>query len=219
MIVAATILSRFAWIVPATYLPRLLLPSLRRRDPYPPAAVPIVMSWAGMRGVVSLAAALALPDHFPGRDFIIATSFLVILVTVLIQGATLASLVRALGLSEFKLEQRSTLSEDEARARMAQAQLAAVERHSLNEDGTHRHPRLVEQYGYRARATARFSEAGGALIDEKNAHFATVLAAVAAGRDEVLRLYQAGEVHDSVLHTLEGELDLQEVEARRHHGD
>jgi monovalent cation/hydrogen antiporter len=219
MIVAATILSRFAWIVPATYLPRLLLPSLRRRDPYPPAAVPIVMSWAGMRGVVSLAAALALPDHFPGRDFIIATTFLVILVTVLIQGATLASLVRALGLSEFKLEQRSTLSEDEARARMAQAQLAAVERHSLNEDGTHRHPRLVEQYGYRARATARFSEAGGALIDEKNAHFATVLAAVAAGRDEVLRLYQAGEVHDSVLHTLEGELDLQEVEARRHHGD
>jgi len=215
-IVAATILSRFAWILPATYLPRLLLPSLRRRDPCPPVAVPIVMSWAGMRGVVSLAAALALPDQFPGRDFIIATTFLVILVTVLLQGATLEPLVRALRLSEFKLARSSTLSEADARARVAQAQLAGVERHSLTADGTHRHPRLVEQYGYRARAAVRLSESGGALLAEKNAHFDAVLAAVAAGRAELLRLYHAGAIHDSVLHTLEGELDLQEVEARRH---
>ncbi len=218
-IVAATILSRFAWIIPMTYLPRFLLPSLRRRDPYPPLAVPVVMSWAGMRGVVSLAAALALPDHFPGRDFILATTFLVILVTVLIQGATLEPLVQALRLGEFKLEQATTLHENEARARMAQAQLAAIERHSQAGDGSNRHPRLVEQYGYRARAAARFNESDGALLGEKNAHFTAVLAAVGAGRHEVLRLYRAGEIHDSVLHTLEGELDLQEVEARRHRSD
>lgn len=218
-IVAVTILSRFVWMFPATYLPRLLLPSLRRRDPYPPVAVPIIMSWAGMRGVVSLAAALALPDQFPGRDFILATTFLVILVTVLIQGTTLEPLVSALRLGEFKLGQGTTLSEDHARARVAQAQLAAIERHSLAEDGSYRHPRLVEQYGYRARAAARFSEAADALLGEKNAHFEAVLAAVAAGREEALRLYQAGEIHDSVLHTLEGELDWQEVEARRHRSD
>jgi len=218
-IVVATILSRFAWMFPATYLPRLLVPSLRRRDPYPPVAVPIIMSWAGMRGVVSLAAALALPDQFPGRDFILATTFLVILVTVLIQGATLEPLVKALRLSEFKLEQITTLPEASARARMAQAQLAAIERHSLAENGSYRHPRLVEQYGYRARAAARFSEAADTLVGEKNAHFDAVLAAVAAGRDEVLRLYRAGEIHDSVLHTLEGELDLEEIEARRHRSD
>ncbi len=215
-IVAATILSRFAWLFPATYLPRLLVPSLRRRDPYPPVAVPIIMGWAGLRGVVSLAAALSLPEQFPGRDFILATTFLVILVTVLIQGATLAPLVRAFRLGEFKLTQSSTMPEAAARARMAQAELIAIERHSLGEDGTHRHPRLVEQYGYHARATARFSEADGGLIGEKQAHFAAVLAAVAAGRAEVLRLYWAGEIHDSVLHTLEGELDLEEIEARRH---
>jgi len=218
-IIAATILSRFAWIIPATYLPRFLLPSLRRRDPYPPLAVPVAMSWAGMRGVVSLAAALALPEQFPGRDFILATTFLVILVTVLVQGATLEPLVSALRLSEFKLDQPTTLPEADARAHMAQAQLQAIERHSLAEDGSSRHPRLVEQYGYRARAAARFSEADGALIDEKNAHFTAVLQAVAAGRDELLRLHRAGEIHDSVLHTLEGELDLQEIEARRHRTD
>ncbi len=215
-IVLATVLSRFAWMFPATYLPRFLVPSLRRRDPYPPPAVPVIMSWAGMRGVVSLAAALSLPDHFPGRDFILATTFLVILVTVLVQGATLAPLVRAFRLGEFRLPSSSTMTEAEARARMARAELAAVERHSLGEDGTHRHPRLVEQYGYRARAAARFSETAGALIGEKREHFAAVLTAVAAGREEVLRLYWQGEIHDSVLHTLEAELDLEEIEARRH---
>ena len=54
-------------------MPRALIPGLRRRDPYPSLAVPIVMSWAVMRGVVSLAAALALPDNFLGRDFVLAT--------------------------------------------------------------------------------------------------------------------------------------------------
>jgi CPA1 family monovalent cation:H+ antiporter len=83
-IILTVILTRFIWIFPATHLRRFLIPALRRRDPYPPISVPIVMSWAGMQGVVSLAAALALPEAFPGRDFI------VILVTVLVQGATLA---------------------------------------------------------------------------------------------------------------------------------
>src|SRR4029077_12350214 len=86
VVIAAVIVTRFIWILLATYLPRALYPPLRRRDPYPLLAVPIVMSWAGMRGVVSLAAALALPDDFPGRDFVLATTFAVILVTVLIQG-------------------------------------------------------------------------------------------------------------------------------------
>ena len=85
-VIATVIVARFLWILPAPYIPRALIPSLRRRDPYPPLSVPIIMSWAGMRGVVSLAAALALPEQFPGRDFILATTFAVILVTVLVFG-------------------------------------------------------------------------------------------------------------------------------------
>ena len=217
-IITAVILTRFLWIFPATYLPRALIPALRRRDPYPPLAVPIVMSWAGMRGVVSLAAALALPDGFPGRDFILATTFAVILVTVLVQGATLAPLIRALGLSGFVLQRPETLQEAEARARMAAAQLAEVERQSAGTDEGLRHPRLVEQYSYRARAAARFNEAAGGLIEQKNAHFSVVLAAVTAGRAEILRLHRAGSIHDNVLHALEQELDLEEMSARRHLG-
>ena len=218
-IIATVIVSRFAWILPATYIPRALIPSLRRRDPYPPLSVPIVMSWAGMRGVVSLAAALALPEGFPGRDFILATTFAVILVTVLVQGATLAPLIRALRLGTFIQQQASTLSEAEARARMAAAQLAEVERLSAREDQTHRHPRLVEQYNYRARAATRFSEAAGGLIEQKREHFTVVLAAVDAGRSELLRLHSAGSIHDSVLSVLEHDLDLEEMSARRHLGE
>ena len=172
-----------------------------------------------MRGVVSLAAALALPQDFPGRDFILATTFAVILVTVLVQGATIGPLIRWLRPEGFKILRADTLHEDEARARMAAAQLAEVEKHSLQADSTHKHPRLVEQYTYRARASARFSESRDTLIHHKRDHFHVVLAAIGAGRTEILRLHSSGSIHDSVLQSLEQDLDLEEMTARRHLGE
>ncbi len=216
VIVAAVVLSRFAWIIPAAYLSRLSS-SVRRRNPTLPLAVPIVLSWAGMRGVVSLAAALALPEAFPGRDFILATTFAVILVTVLVQGATLAPLIRALRLPVGRASEH-TLSEDQARARMALAQLAAVENLSRGEDGASLHPRLAEQYSYRAQAASRYSESEGALAGHRAAHFDVVLAAIAAGRQEVLHLHRTGAIHDSVLRALEQEMDIEELSARRRRG-
>ncbi len=218
-IVGAVVLTRFAWILPATYLPRWLIPALGRRDPPPPLAVPLIMSWAGMRGVVSLAAALALPEQFPGRDFILATTFAVILATVLVQGATLAPLILALRVGKFAPAPSSMLAEATARARIAAAQLAAVETQSAMPDGSQRHPRLLEQYGYRARVATRFSEAEDSLKEHRQAHFSVILDAVAAGRAELLRLHRAGEIHDSVLHALEQELDLEEMRARQVIGD
>jgi monovalent cation/hydrogen antiporter len=218
-VIGAVIATRFMWILPATYLPRALIPALRRRDPFPPLGVPIVMSWAGMRGVVSLAAALALPEAFPGRDFVLVTTFAVILVTVLFQGATLAPLIRILGLSGFTQERLKTFTEAEARAQMAAAQLAEVKRQSADGVDTQRHPRLLEQYTYRARAAARFSQAAGTLDDRKREHFTVILGAVSAGRAELLRLHRDRSINDSVLNAIEQELDLEEVSARRHLGE
>lgn len=110
-IVAAVIAARFAWVFPAAYLPRALIPALRRKDPYPPLSVPFVLSWAGLRGVVSLAAALSLPDGFPGRDFILAATFAVILVTVLVQGTTLSLLARLLSDARYASLNAPRLSE------------------------------------------------------------------------------------------------------------
>jgi monovalent cation/hydrogen antiporter len=131
----------------------------------------------------------------------------------------LAPLIRALRLGGFARQPGKTLPEAEARARMAAAQLTAVEKLSIREDQTHRHPRLVEQYSYRARAASRFSEAAGGLAEQKRDHFSVVLAAIDAGRTEILRLHNDGSIHDSVLQTLENDLDLEEMSARRHLGD
>jgi CPA1 family monovalent cation:H+ antiporter len=214
-IVGAVIVARFAWIFPTTYLPRKLFPKLRSHDPYPPLAVPFIMSWAGLRGVVSLAAALSLPDGFPGRDFILFVTFAVILVTVLVQGTTLAPLARLVSNTRFTMTSKSKLTEHEARARVAKAQLEAVEKVSLQPDGTHRHPRLVEQFSYRVRATSRFSEEHDSLTPRRVEHFTTVLAANNAGRAELLRMHRAGEVDDAVLHEIEEELDLEEMKVGR----
>ena len=77
---AVVVAARFLWVFPATYLPRWLIPSLARRDPSPPWQFPFVLAFTGIRGVVSLAAALAIPfatasgAPFPDRDLILAAS-------------------------------------------------------------------------------------------------------------------------------------------------
>ena len=173
------------------------------------------MGWAGLRGVVSLAAALSLPEDFPGRDFIITATFAVILVTVMVQGSTLAPLVRLLLKPGFASLETSKLSENEARARVAHAQLAAIEKASLNDDGTQKHPRLLEQYTYRASAATRFNAEADVLQTHRVDHFGAILDAIVAGRLELLRLHRAGDIPDKVLHAIEEELDLEDVKIRR----
>ncbi len=102
---ATVVLTRILWVFPATYLPRLISKRIRARDPHPAWQPVAIIAWSGMRGVVSLAAALALPlstaagAPFPGRNEIIFLSFCVILVTLVFQGLTLPLLVRALGIA------------------------------------------------------------------------------------------------------------------------
>ena len=96
---ATAIVARFVWVFPATYLPRFFSKSLRARDPSPPARAVFIISWAGMRGVVSLAAAFALPPDFPQRDLILFLTFCVIVATLVGQGLTLPWLIRQLGVT------------------------------------------------------------------------------------------------------------------------
>jgi monovalent cation/hydrogen antiporter len=215
VIALVMILARFLWIFPSTYLPRYLFPKLRQRDPYPALAVPIIMSWAGMRGVVSLAAALSIPAEFPGRDFILVTTMAVILISILVQGTTLVPLIRVLRLDSFTLKRRPFLSEAGARAQIASTALAAVKQRSRREGGGERHPRLVEQYGHRATMAVRFAAAQEELAADRAEHFAAVLTANAAARQHLLHLHRTAQIHDAVLHSLEAELDLEEIMARQ----
>src|SRR5213594_4084319 len=130
LISAAAIGVRLVWVPLAVGIPRLVSPSLRRRDPMPSWRQVLLVAWIGMRGIVSLAAALALPvttasgAPFPFRDDIILLTFAVILSTLVLQGLSLTPLVRALNLDEDR-----TLELEEARAReeAAQAVLARLD--------------------------------------------------------------------------------------------
>lgn len=209
------VVARFAWIISTTYVGRFLFPDLRRHDPYPSIGVPVVMSWAGMRGVVSLAVALSLPQAFPARDTLLAVTLAVVLASILLQGTTLASLIRALRLGGFQLEVPPTLDEAHTRTRVYGAALDAIRLASHRRDGGERHPRLLEQYGYRLDMAERRAAVGAAEHGpERRAHYEAVLTANKAARLELLRLHRAGRIHDSVLAGLEAELDLEELDAR-----
>ena len=110
------------------------------------------------------------------------------------------------------------MTQIQAMARMTAAQLAVVEPLARLPDGSLRHPRLLEQYTYRADVMARLSTSQEEAASERRAHFEVMLAAAAAGRAEILRLHRSGQIHDEVLRAIERSLDLQEIMAEAGRG-
>ncbi|WP_325527152.1 Na+/H+ antiporter [Chitinophaga sp.] len=105
IISALTILIRLLWVYPATFIPRWLSKKIRTNEPSPGWRGPLVVSWAGMRGVVSLASALSIPllangQPFPHRNLILFITFIVILVTLVFQGLSLPFLVKLIKIKE-----------------------------------------------------------------------------------------------------------------------
>ena len=211
--IAVVVLSRMIWAVAAGTLPRLLSRRLRSRQPQNAIRYRVVVGWAGMRGVVTLAVALALPEDFPARDQLLLASFAVILFTVLVQGTTLGPLIRALGIASQQDLERDPMNEAGARAAVAVASLAAVEA-MISAEGA-LHPQLIEEYRLRAKATALLRDDPEAINGRRIAHFTAATAATAAGRAELIRLHHEGQIHSSVLALLEEEFDLEELRLRR----
>ncbi len=212
IIVLAMTAARFAWVFGSeAVLASLKALGVKRANPLGASAA-TVLSWAGMRGVVTLAVALTLPETVPGRDFMLVTAFAVILVTVLLQGTTLGALIRLLGLVEDD-DSSTKLSESQAEAMMMAAQKKAVEARAYDSEGNLIHPQLLERYTRRATMAEKYAGNESEHIDRLNAHFDVILAAVKAGRDELMRLHRAGAIDEETLQSLERDLDIQEVGA------
>ncbi|MET0256628.1 MAG: Na+/H+ antiporter [Luteibacter sp.] len=212
-VLAAVILSRFVWVFATDYL-RVPLGRMIGRRPAPPTPrESFLLSWAGMRGVVTLAIALSLPEDMPGRDLTLAAAFAVILVTVVLQGGTMGPVIRWLRLDREVHVDTVHLSEGQATALIDVAQLEAIKARAYDAEGTLIHPRLLEQYSYRVSIAERFAAAPQDFTGGREAHYDMILAAVAAGRVELLKLHRAGRIHDELLHYLERDLDLQEITA------
>jgi CPA1 family monovalent cation:H+ antiporter len=219
-VILTVVIARLVWVFPGVYLPRWLSPALRVRDPAPPPAIAWVIGWAGMRGVVSLAAALSLPREIPGRDVLLFVTFGVIAATVLLQGSTLAPLIRRFVKPQADPVQQAHMDEYAARAHVTAASLRFLEAQPVNpESGAPKHPQLLEEYRRRTHVTRRVREQEDHLVDVRREHFAAALLVLEAGRLELIQLHRRGLVHDSVLHALEAELDLEELRIRRLAGD
>lgn len=212
-VVAAVVLSRFAWAFSAEAIKSVFRRLRGRRDASPDWRSATIVSWAGMRGVVTLAIALSLPEAMPGRDLILFSAFVVILVTVLLQGTTIGPLIRWVKPPELS-EASHHLTETQAWARLEAAQLAAIQPLVHDAGGKVIHPRLLEQYTYRAKLTQQYQHASAYPSKERSAHYDVVLAAIKAGRYELLCMHRAGLIHDEVLRALERDLDLQELASR-----
>ena len=225
---AVVILSRFAWMYPATYIPRWVSASLRRRDPAPPWQWPFALAFTGIRGIVSLAAALAIPlttaagDPFPGRDLILFLTFAVILVTLVGQGLMLPTVMHLLGLANAGRAERDAerREEDQARRDAIAAACARLEvlagerglsdeivgpiRRFHNDRLRHIENRLDGEIEHRQLSELR-EDIEGLLVE--------------AARQQVNELYRQGKLKDEPRRRLERELDLREADLANRRGE
>ena len=213
-VLGAVVLSRFVWVFATEFFNTSWRRLTGRGNVTLDWRTATITSWAGMRGVVTLAVALSLPETLPGRDLILVASFAVILVTVLLQGTTIGLLIEWINPDRSSDSSAQHLTEPQAWARLEAAQLAAIEPLVRDSEGKVIHPRLLEQYTYRATITKAYGDRTDFPHEERTTHFDVILAAVAAGRKELLRMHRSGAIHDEMLHVLEHDLDLQEVSER-----
>jgi len=221
-VTAAAIVVRLIYVPIGTYLPRLLSPRLRARDPSPPFRAVFLLSWIGMRGIVSLALALALPltladgRPFPHRETVVLLAFAVILATLLLQGISLPWLIRRLG---FRPDDTNLREEREALIRASETALARLDQidNTVIVD-----PQLLERVRapYQERLTrlteeervdpeCRLTEGQGTAFRQMRGE------ALAAERQAVVQLRNQGKISEEVLHRVQEDIDLEALQPDR----
>lgn len=209
-VVLAVVLSRPLWVFPATYLARLV-PRVRRRDPAPPWQYPAVLSWAGMRGVVSLAAALAYLPQLPQGDLLTFLTFVVVVTTLVGQGLTLPWLIRRLALpgpsaTEDAL-QEATVQQEAVRAATRRLDELLAADGQVPEDVVAR-----LRTGAESRGLSAWERLGNQDAElPSHAYRRLRRAMLAAEREVFLRARSEGRIAEEVVAEVLRELDTEEV--------
>lgn len=219
---AAAVLARVVWVVPSIYLPRILSGKIRSREPHTPSWQNVaIVSWAGMRGVVSLAAAFALPQDFPGRATLLYLTFVVVIGTLLIQGMSFPALIRRLKISNEQEIFDDNLAEAAAQQAAASAGLVRLEE-LVTEGIADVHQDVVEQLRTRSerRSLTAWERLGGGTGPEGEETPSTVYRRLrremlAAEREVLVRLRDGGRLEDEVLRRILQELDFEEATLER----
>ncbi len=217
VICAVIIAARFVWVYPATYLPRWLSSTVAREDPAPPWQWAFALSFTGIRGIVSLAAALAIPlvtaddQPFPYRDLILVLTFAVILVTLVGQGLLLPTVIRALHLADAgRIEKEAERAQELAARRNS---IEAAMRHLDALNTARSLPTEVVQL-LKKRLVDRLAHVELKDSDDEMKRRLSVVyeeveqSMLAAERDAINELYRDGGLRDEPRRRIERELDL-----------
>jgi CPA1 family monovalent cation:H+ antiporter len=218
IVVVVVIVLRLAWVYPGAYLSFALRRKFRSK-PAPPISSRgvFIVGWTGMRGVVSLAAAISLPEvltngkPFPQRNMIIFLTFCVIFVTLVLQGLTLPAFIRRLGLGR---EDGTNSEEEKARRKMVRSALEQLDRMRAADnpefDSVYEH--VAEHYRARLAAAGgdgRESEDSNSENLDRYREITRKLREVE--RSAVVKLRNENAINDTVLRRLERELDLLDI--------
>jgi CPA1 family monovalent cation:H+ antiporter len=207
----AVILTRLAWAHTLVWIIRALDRRPAQRERRANWRARTLIAWSGMRGSVSLAAALALPESFPQRDLVLFLTFAVIFSTLVLQGLTLPELIRRLDVQDDGVDDAEELLGRRAAVDAALARLEELRAAEWTRDDTA--DRMRQMYEYRrSRLAARAGETDdGDGIEHRSLKYQKMVRSVLdAQRDELVRLRNSGTISNEVMHRLERELDLED---------
>lgn len=214
------ILARLIWVYPMAYLPRLFFPSIARKDPMPSWKILFVVGWSGMRGIVSLAAALSIPFLlspgvvFPHRDVIIFVTYCVIVVTLIVPALSLPIILNFLHLpddeNEMKQEAIARVLTTKNSIEVIQifSEKENIPKEIINDFRKHLDRRL------KIINTQLDEKPYSTLIDEYVTLKKLIFATIASERKTLLELRKTGEINEEVFHRLSDELDIEEMRAK-----
>ena len=204
-VLAAVIVLRFVWVFPATYLPRLV-PRIAATEPHPDPRAIFMVAWTGMRGVVTLAAVFLLPQSVPEREVLVMIAFVVTVGTLMIQGLTIPTLVRVLGvpgpdvhedhLQEATIYQAVTDAGKAYLDEEVQGTVGDDVMHRLRERATDRTNAVWERLGGLETPSAQYSRLRASMLRKE--------------REELLRIRDLGSVDQSILQRVMNALDVEE---------
>ncbi|MEU9556008.1 Na+/H+ antiporter [Streptomyces fumanus] len=225
LLFVVVVVTRFLWVYPATFLPRILSARIRAREEDPTWKTPFVIGWAGMRGVVSLAIAFSIPltvhggEPFPERNLILFLTFTTVIGTLVVQGVTLPPLIRLLKFPG-RDPQAETLAEANAQAQASRAaerrldDLLADDRNTLPGPLAERLRAVLER-----RRNAVWERLGqvnpvtGETVDDTYRRLSREM--ISAEREVFVKLRDGRYIDDEMLRVLLRRLDLEEAAAYR----
>jgi CPA1 family monovalent cation:H+ antiporter len=216
LVSAVVIGARIAWML-ATYLLAMLSRRIRMDDPVPSWQAKAVIAWSGMRGAVSLAAALALPlttdagSPFPSRELVIYLAFSVIIATLVLQGLSLPFVIGVLGLEEDRVAAKE---EVKARIHAAEAAIGRLEELAgedwVRDDTAER---LRGLYRFRqSRFAARFDDEDDGALEQRSRDYQRLRRELLdAERRAVVELRRQGRINDEIMNLVQRDLDLEDA--------